>query len=263
MFVPNKRKYENRFSLINPGKMGRSFWQAHKSDVDPDPAEKFTLEEARTKLKEQGYAVMKQTALDSLIDEKHGEGYKKGKKDGDPDGLKEKVESLTKDNTKLKEQVGELKKDKPDMISKAEHEQLVKVEQEKYSKLEERNKTLLESQKDNALLKAFGSKAVDSDSVLQLTRGKFAMDDDGNVYPIDDKGGKLIDGEGIVTLDRFYDNFFKEKPYLAKAADSNGAGSSTGGGGNPTTGGKYTDEQLANMSMDDYVKAGGMDALAQ
>ncbi len=258
-----------RFSNPNPDKMDRKFWQAHLSDTPPAPpaGEKYTLDEAREKLKTDGHVVMKQKAFDDIVNEKYGKGYNKGKNEAEGE-LSEEQKLWKKSHTEaetLRKKLADLEKDKPDTISRSEHEALLKVEQEKIKQSEEKIGSLRTAQKDNEILKIIGAKTVDSESVLALTRDKFAIDDDGKVYPINEKGDRLIGSSGHVDIAGFFEGFFKEKPYLAKASDSQGAGSqSTGSGGNTTTsGGKYTLDQLADMSDADFAKVGGMQTLSQ
>lgn len=237
MFVnkTNTYKHHNRFSAINPGKMGRSFWQAHNSDGGGSGGDnKYTLDEAREKLKADGFAVMKQTAFDEILNEKFGKGFSKGKDEAsnalsdEQRKWKEAFDKLPGIQRKLEEAT----KDKPDMISKSEHEQLLKVEQEKHAKTQEEVSNLKRFQLDNEILKTISPKAVNPEDVLALTRGQFQLDENGKIYPINEKGEKLIDSDGHMTPDRYFDKFFKEKPYLAKASDSQGAGSQSQGAGN-------------------------------
>lgn len=251
---PNARKSNahahpsmNRFSLVNPGKMGRSFWQAHNSDGGGSGGDqKFTLDEAREKLKSDGYVVMRQKAFDDVIDEKYGKGFNKGKE--------EATTSLTDEQKKWKEafeklpsverKLADATKEKPDMVPKSEHEALLKVEQDKYARLQEENGGLKKHQLNNEILKAISTKAVSPDDVLALTSGQFQLGEDGKIFPINEKGEKLIDGEGHVSVERYFDKFFKEKPYLAKAADSQGAGSQSNSAGNNGKGGSSSESLI-------------------
>lgn len=256
MFELITRPNRNRFSLISPGKMGRQFWQAHMSDGDP---EKYTLEEAKAKLKADGLTVMMtQTAFDGIIRDKYTEAYAKAKTEntgGD-------AEALKADNEKLKNQITELKKDKPDMIPKAEHEALLKAKEGEVAKRDERITGLMGKQRDAELYKA-AANSVDPEAVVALIRDKFQIDEEGKIYQINDKGEKVVDGEGYVAPDKYVQNFLKEKPHFAKASDTKGAGSSSTGSGGSAPTGKYTAEQLSSMSIDDYAKAGGLAALAE
>lgn len=224
-----------RFSNPKPEKMDRKFWQAHFSDTPPTPpaGEKYTLEEAKAKLRDDGWAVMKQDAFNRIIDEKHGDGYNKAKKEfegqgGDSAALKKEVE-------KLQGQIAELKKDKPDMIPKSEHEQILAAKENEIKKRDESISKMSQHQLDNELLKAVANKAVDPSDVLALTRANFQLGEDGKVFHVNEKGEKVIDSDGsYLGPDRYFDKFFKEKPHLAKASDSQGAGSSTNGTGGKT-----------------------------
>jgi hypothetical protein len=220
---------------------------------EPDDKPKFTVDEAKALLKEKGFLTLTQRAFDDIIDEKYAKAYEKATSEvGDVDKLKKELE-------KANQKIEDLKKDKPDMIPKSEHEQLLKVEQEKAAKALEEVGSLKKHQVDNELLKAVGNWAVDPSDVLELTRGKFALGDDGKLHAVDDKGGKLYDKEGrLMTPELFYQDFQKSKPHLVKASNSNGAGSGTDGEGGKAQDGKPSWESLADLPMDQFVKTGGM-----
>lgn len=211
--------------------------------------QKYTLDEAREKLKTEGYTVMKQKAFDDILDEKYGKGFNKGKEEAST-ALSDEQKQWKKSHDELpgvKRKLEDATKDKPDMISKSEHEALLKVEQDKNTKHEEAISGLKRHQLDNELLKTFGTKAVDPSDVLALTRGQFQLGDDGKIFPVNEKGEKLIDGEGHVSPERFFDKFFKDKPHFAKAANSQGAGSGTNGEGNHGGSGKSNVDALVKM----------------
>ncbi len=265
MFVnkSNTYKHHNRFSAINPGKMGRSFWQAHSSDGGGTGGDnKYTLDEAREKLKSEGFAVMKQTAFDEILNEKFGKGFSKGKDEAtatltdEQKKWKEAAEKLPAIQRKLEDAT----KDKPDMISKSEHEQLLKVEQDKAAKHLEDINGLKKHQLNNEILKAISAKAVNPEDVLALTSGQFQLDENGKIYPINEKGEKLIDSEGHMTPERYFDKFFKDKPYLAKASDSQGAGSQSQGAGNNGKAQTGSVDDLVGLDQAALAKAMGFES---
>lgn len=252
---------KNRFSVM-PSSTGRlnleKMFRAHASDP---PEEKYTLEEAKVKLTGSGFVVMRQKAFDEIIDEKYGKGFSKGKEEGSKEAKPD--ETLKSENETLKAEIEELKKAKPDLISKAEHEKLLQVERDKYSELDGEKQSLLNKIKEGEIFKAAAG-SVDPETVVALLKDKFKIDKDGTVYPVDDKGERLIGKEGHITSEGFINDFLKSKPHLAKDASAPGTGSTTTGqGGKPAATGKYSTEELANLSFDEYAKAGGVDALGK
>jgi hypothetical protein len=261
---PNVRpEKHNRFSHIP--KPGEKFdiskiFRAHLSDKEPDPkpADQFTLEEAKTKLRDDGMVVMTQKAFDGIIDEKYQAAYKKAKEDADKSAPGD--EKLKKENEDLKTKIAELEKDKPDVISKAEHEKLLQVERDKLTEKDQAIEKLRSQQKEAAIFKA-ATGSVDPETVVALLRDKFKIDETGAVYPVDEKGERLIGKEGHTTPEQFINDFLKEKPHLAKDASSPGTGSKSETGGNPKDGGKtYNLDQLSEMTDEQYIKAGGLSA---
>ena len=256
-----------RFSR-KPTSLDWRFWAAREGDGGKTPTgsgggdEKLTLEEAKQKLKDDGFVVMKQTAFDETIKQKYTKAYNDAEAK-----LKESSgpvsEELQKENQKLKEELENLKKSKPETVSKSEHEQLLKAVESKYTKELEGTKSeiarLRQHHLDNEILKVISDKTVDSEAVLSLTRSNFKLGEDGKIFPVNQDGEKIIDDEGLVDTTRFYSKFFDKKPYLAKSTGTSGAGSqgSSTQGAKANTSGKHTIEQLAGMSEDEFIKCGG------
>ncbi len=255
MFFNRVRKYKHHQPVAMKFDI-RSLY-AHKTGadgLDPD-AVTITVEQAKAVLKEAGFVTMAQQKFDDIIDEKYGKGYNKAKAElGDVEALNTEIETL---KTKLKD----AKTDKGDTVSKTEHEHLLKIEQQKTTDALANVDKMKSHQKDNEILKAISPWAVDPDAVLSLTRDKFAIGDDGKVYPIDDKGDHLLDSEGKASVDGYFKKFQKEKTYLVKPTGTPGAESGSDGKGTQAPSGNKSMDELADMPMDQFVKTGGIGSI--
>ena len=249
---------------VNRGAFNRQFFAFKDGDPGGGGGETYTLDAAKAKLRDDGMVVMTQKAFDAIVDEKYTKAYDKAKTEVRTEIEKEfkSDDKLKTENEKLKSQLEELKKEKGDLIPRGEHEKLLKVEQDKLSERDAKIEKLHSAQKEAAIYKAAAA-SVDPETVVALLRDKFKMDDAGTVFPVDEKGERVVGKEGFLTPEQFIADFLKQKPHLAKDASAPGTGSSSSGdGGKPAPTGKYTSEQLLKMPMEEYEKVGGMSALA-
>jgi hypothetical protein len=155
-----------------------------------------------------------------------------------------------------------LKKAQADSISRAEYEQNLQAERDKTLQAQQEADVIKNIRKEDELLKVIRPWAVAPDLVLQMTRDQFALDAHGMLYPIipqkEASNDETPSNESeALSVDAFYQHFRQNKPYLVKASNSHGAGSLTQSGGT-ANGISATLEQLAEMSMAQFIKAGGL-----
>jgi hypothetical protein len=105
---------------------------------------------------------------------------------------------------------------------------------------------------------AVQSWAVDADLVLTMVQKNFSLDADGKLRPVDAQGAPLLEPDGQpLTMERFFQNFRQERPYLVKASAHSGAGSSTQGSA-AASAVRPSLAQMAEMPMAQFIKAGGL-----
>lgn len=144
------------------------------------------------------------------------------------------------------DEVAELKKrqkerEKKELEEKEQYKELLeKTRQEKdeqiqklQQQLEQTRSTHRQTTVERTLVEAAAeADAVAPSQVAGLLDGRVQMDDDGELYPVDDNGQRLTDGQGNeLSVQGFVNDFLEDNPHFQRAAEGQGAGGRGSGGG--------------------------------
>lgn len=244
-----------RFSQAILPTCNHRFFYALRTDGEA-PLEKtianntlYTLTEAIQQLKKDGYLIYNQQELDAITANVHlqesalstAEAANSYENSAEYLGNQENSNALPDEND----------------TTPNHYEALLQQEKEKSYILSNQIDLLKSRQKKAELLKAIIPWAVDADLVLSMTQEQFDMDENGNVFPVNLGKESLKDSQDTTSTEQFYQKFQQEKPYLVKASSSQGAGSFSQEASNSNN---YatTIEQLADMSIEQFIKLGGI-----
>jgi hypothetical protein len=235
----------------------RSFWAFNAGEGGgggggDNPFAK-TKDEAIAALEKEGFKVLAQKPYEDALEEKRKEGYQAGESDAKKSWSRESEELKQLRNEKASWE----KHGKEGYVPKHEVEQMLEAErkktQEALDKVNKQNDVL----KENAILRAAAEgKAIKPEAVVELIKSKVTMDENGQFFIDDGKGGRMMKNGEYVGVQSFVADYLKENPWLVSSSGNAGAGSNTGGGQN--TGGTVSNEQLASMPMEDYIAMGGL-----
>jgi hypothetical protein len=143
-------------------------------------------------------------------------------------------------------------------ISRQAHEQALAQARAKELRLERQLSQYRAIRQDEVLHSAISAWAVDPEVVLHMIQNNFAMDEAGQVYPVDAQGSPLLDKESkAMNMETFFQRFRKEKPYLVKASVTRGAGS-LNEANSVTSALSPNIEEMAELPMAQFIKAGGL-----
>jgi predicted component of viral defense system (DUF524 family) len=138
---------------------------------------------------------------------------------------------------------------------RAEFEQELAESKTRQARLERQVAQLRAKRHEELLIGAIAPWAVDVDAVLTMTKGRFSMDEDGQLYPTDNQGARLMENDKPVALEAFFQAFRQEKPYLVRASAIPGTGSFTEGDRGASA---NSLENMAELPMAQFIQAGGL-----
>jgi hypothetical protein len=136
----------------------------------------------------------------------------------------------------------------------------------KAEELEKENKRtqdeIMRIRKENAINRSAGNRFVDMEAVMAMTQSSVEWDDDSRTFVVRENGViKQNSALQNMSLDEFYEDFAKKRPYLVQADQRGGAGSSESRGGGSQVGVVRSRADLKTIKeKSDYITKFGGDA---